>query len=34
LPHLYAGLDETHSNLHNRRSSIQSDIYRMTYWYN
>jgi len=29
-----AGLDETHPNLHTRRSSIQSDIYQMSYWYN
>jgi len=33
-----AGLDETveqsHPNLHTKRSSIQSDIYQMSYWYN
>jgi len=27
-------LDESHPNLHTRRSSIQSDIYQMSYWYN
>jgi len=29
-----AGLDETHPNLHTKRSSIQSDIYQMSYWHN
>jgi len=28
-----AGLDESHPNLHTKRSSIQGDIYQM-YWYN
>jgi len=31
-------LDETaeqsHPNLHTKRSSIHSDIYQMSYWYN
>jgi len=29
-----AGLDEAHPNLHTKRSSIESDIYQMLYWYN
>ena len=29
-----AGLDKTHPNLHTKRSSIQSDINEMSYWYN
>jgi len=31
-----ADLDETASyqNLHTKRSSIQSDIYQVPYWYN
>jgi len=31
-----SSLDETasHPNLHTKLSSIQSDIYRMSYWYN
>jgi hypothetical protein len=28
------GLDESHPNLHTKRSHIQSDIYQMSYWYN
>jgi len=27
------GLDESQPNLHTKRSSIQSDIYQMSYWY-
>jgi len=30
----YAGLDESHSNLLTKQSSVQSDIYQMSYWYN
>jgi len=33
-----AGVDETalqsHPQLHTKRSSIQSDIHQMSYWYN
>jgi len=25
---------QSHPNLHTKRSSIQSDIYQMSYWYN
>jgi len=25
---------QSHPNLHTKRSSVQSDIYQMSYWYN
>jgi len=28
------GRDESHPNMHTKRSSVQSDIYQVSYWYN